>query len=599
MILRPDTNTTRLLQRIAITAGLFALLICFLVLLNYYQFRRSDPLNTPALKVMMEKLKANPEDEQLKEEIREMDLLTRKAFFTSRWQIKTGGYLLVFSVLVVIICLQAVELMKPRIPVKPGESPPPFWEQRLLNRKWLIYSGLALVIFAIVLTLITHEQLGSDPEQKLSESSQPPVVNHADTLGTSGINETVKVNDSLKQDSLTMVASIPFADDAAMAKNFPSFRGYGGYGVTRAKNVPTSWNGKTGKNIRWKSSVPLPGYNSPIIWNDRIFLTGANATRREVYCYSLNDGKLLWQTVVEKIKGSPAAAPKVISETGHAAPTMATDGVRVYAIFANGDLVAMDMDGKQLWGKNLGMPRNHYGHSSSLITYRDLVIVQYDQSGDGSVTAFRGITGEQTWKTSRNVKVSWASPILVKSGGKAELILLAEPLMIAYDPATGRELWKNDCISGEVGPSAAYADGIAFSVNEYSKLAAVQAGNPASILWENDELLSDIPSPVATRDYLFLPTSYGTMACYDAKKGTKYWEKDFGTPLFGSPIVAEGKVFQMDKKGVMHIFSADKSYNPVGESQLGEGSSCTPAFTDGMIVIRGDKNLYCISNSVK
>jgi outer membrane protein assembly factor BamB len=122
----------------------------------------------------------------------------------------------------------------------------------------------------------------------------------------------------------------------------------------------------------------------------------------------------------------------------------------------------------------------------------------------------------------------------------------------------------------------------------------VQVSPTPKLLWESDEYLSDIPSPVATAKYLFLPTSYGTMVCYDAKNGEKYWEHDFETPTYASPVVADGNVFQMDKKGVMHVFKADKTYTSVAENVLGEGSSCTPAFVSGKIIIRGDKNLYCI-----
>jgi outer membrane protein assembly factor BamB len=113
-------------------------------------------------------------------------------------------------------------------------------------------------------------------------------------------------------------------------------------------------------------------------------------------------------------------------------------------------------------------------------------------------------------------------------------------------------------------------------------------------LWEDSDFLSDIPSPLATGKYLFLATSYGAVVCYDAKNGTKYWEQELGTATFASPILAEGKVFLLDKKGIMHIFKADQNYSVVSESPLGEGSSCTPAFANGMIIIRGDKNLYCI-----
>jgi len=164
----------------------------------------------------------------------------------------------------------------------------------------------------------------------------------------------------------------------------------------------------------------------------------------------------------------------------------------------------------------------------------------------------------------------------------------------SYNPENGKELWKLECISGEVGPSVAYADGIVFSVNEYSKLTAIQVDDNPKILWEDTEYLSDVPSPVATEKFLFLATSYGTVVCYDAKTGNKYWFKEFGNTIYSSPILAEGKIYLMDSKGVMHIFKADKNFSIIGEPQLGEGSFCTPAFKDGKILIRGNKNLYCI-----
>ena len=381
---------------------------------------------------------------------------------------------------------------------------------------------------------------------------------------------------------------------AELNSNWTSFRGPGDNGVAYQKNIPVSWDGKSGNNIRWKTEIPLPGYNSPVIWKDKIFLTGANENKREVYCIDVNSGKILWRTAVAKIPGSPDQVPKVNRETGFSAPTVTTDGIRVYAIFANGDISALDFDGKKVWDKNLGLPKNHYGHSSSLIMYQDKVIVQYDQTGNASVMALYGKTGEVAWKTVRNVRVSWASPILVNTGNRMELILAADPYVASYDPENGKELWKIDCISGEVGPSAAYADGVVYSVNEYSKLAAVKIGGTPEILWEDNEYLSDVPSPVATGKYLFLVTSYGVAVCYDAKKGSKYWTKEFGNTIYASPVLADGKIYLLNSKGTMYIFNADKTFSLMGEPQLDEGSFCTPAFTDGRIIIRGDKNLYCI-----
>jgi len=114
------------------------------------------------------------------------------------------------------------------------------------------------------------------------------------------------------------------------------------------------------------------------------------------------------------------------------------------------------------------------------------------------------------------------------------------------------------------------------------------------IFWEDDEYLSDVPSPVVTNNYLFVPTSYGMMVCYDAQTGTKYWEKEFDNTIYASPIISEGKVYLIDKQGVMHIFKVDKEYVSLGEPQLGEKIVSTPAFSNGRIYLRGYDNLYCI-----
>ncbi len=594
----PSEKTIKLLHSIAFASSMLAFVLCLLISVNYFQVKSSDPLNSPVMKSLNEKFKSNPDDEQLKAEIRELDLLARKAFFTNKWQIKTGGYLLLFSVLIVIICLKTAELMTAKIPAVPDAETDNLWDLRKINRKWVAYSGIFLVCVSLLFAFLTQNELGktlnltSKSAGSASDPTQPNAQNQNAKTDSTLVSDSASLNG---QDSTALTQSMDgFPTQQEINANSASFRGPGGAGTIYQHGFPTSWNGGSGKNIKWKANVPLPGYNSPIVWNDKIFLSGANATKREVYCFDLNTGKLLWQTVVDKIPGSSATAPKVNGETGFAAPTLTTDGRRVYAIFANGDLIALDFEGKKVWAKSLGLPKNHYGHSSSLAMFHDLLIVQFDQSGSTAVMALAGKTGEQVWKTSRDVKISWSSPIVVNTGKQTEVMLVAEPFVISYNPATGKELWRFNCISGEVGPSLAYADGVVFSVNDYSKLAAVQIGTSPKLLWESDEYLSDIPSPVATAKYLFLPTSYGMMICYDAKTGEKYWEKDFGTPTYASAILVDGNIWQMDKKGIMHIFKADKTYTSVSESALGEGSVCTPAFIGGKVILRGNKNLYCI-----
>lgn len=594
-------NTIRLLENISLGSAVLAIVLCVLTIVNFVQVKRADPLNSKAVTVLLEKLQNDPANEQLRQEIRTLDLLARKAFFTTQWQVRTGGYLLFISILLLVSCVKTIELIREKLPEEPGGKPMMFWETRHLKQQWLIYSGAGLIVLTIFLAWMTHNDLGTelrsgkmqDPGSGMQDPgsrNQKPQTMTRDTLHATP--DTLHATPDTTSSILHPASDYPTWQE--VKANFPCFRGPGGIGITDRTGIPTSWDGKTGKNIKWKTLIPLQGYNSPVIWNDRIYLSGAGETKREVYCIDALNGKILWTRPVDKVPGAPSQLPTVNKETGFAAPSLATDGRRVYAIFANGDLIALDMDGNHVWAKNLGLPLNHYGHSSSLMVYRDILIIQYDQRNSPAVMGFSGKTGEQVWKTSRNVKISWASPSLINTGNRTELVLAAEPSVASFDPLTGKQLWSLDCISGEVGPSLAYAAGIVFSVNEYSTLSAISIADPPKVLWENNEYLSDVPSPVATDKYLFLVTSYGTAVCYDALTGAKYWEHDFGIPVYSSPMLAEGKIFIMDKKGTMYIIKADKEFALLSQCPLGEGSFCTPAFTNGHIFMRGDKNLYGI-----
>jgi outer membrane protein assembly factor BamB len=591
----------QLWTRIAWVAGIFSFIICILLIANFAQIKKVDPVNMTVINNLVERLSENPTDTKLRDEIRILDLLARKAYFTNRWQIKTGGFLLLSGVLVLIISLQVISLSKKKVPMLSELNNENEIHSKMNARKWIAYSGAAFLLLALGAAWLSQNEIQKTFEKASVISKKADSVSEANLLIES---EELSTNDTII-DTIQQVV-LPANDEPAKtietplparkpkSDNFPNFRGAGGLGIVSQKNIPTSWDGVKGENILWKTPVPLAGYNSPVIWGNRLFLTGADGTKREVYCYDTNTGKILWTTPVQNIPGSPSQVPKVSHETGHAAPTCATNGIGVFAVFSNGDLIAVDMDGKKLWEKNLGMPQNHYGHSSSLIIWKDLLIVQWDQRVAPKLIALSVKTGETVWSTARQVKISWASPIIANTGSRTELIVAAEPYVASYNPETGEELWKIDCIAGEVGPSPAYANGIVFSVNDYSKLAAVRIGDQPELIWETDEYLSDIPSPVATDKYLFLVTSYGIAVCYDAQNGTKYWEKEFINSIFSSPVIAEDKVYLMDKTGTMHIFKADKEFSVIGEPKLGEKSACTPAFSEGRIYIRGEKNLYCV-----
>ncbi len=602
-------------QRIALIAGAFSFVICILLIVNYAQINRADPINTEIINSLVERLNQNPADEELREEIRALDLLARKAFFTNQWQIRAGGYLLLIGIAIVIIAFQVILANRKKQPVISDGEKQGLLQKQKITRRWVSIGGVSVVATALVFAYLSHQSL----EQKFSLASAGELP-QSENVDDPGLNEQVNVQESFEEvnkgekvidqpekvieteaaDEMEVETILPDGIEEVTATSAPdhfaNFRGPGGNGITDQKNIPTQWNGQTGENVVWKVPIPLDGFNSPIIWGDKLFLSGAEDEKREVYCINRLNGEFLWTVSVDNVPGSPSKGPEVANYTGHAAPSMTTDGKGVYAIFSNGDIVGLDFEGNTKWAKNVGVPDNHYGHSSSLLIHNNKVIVQYDQKNITQVMALSAASGETVWSKDRDVKVSWASPIIVNTGNRDELILAAEPFIISYNPDSGEELWRVDCIYGEVGPSAAYADGVVFVLNDYSKLSAIRLGVTPEIIWEDEEYLSDIPSPVATKDYLIVPTSYGIIVCYDAKTGEKYWEHEIDNTIYASPLLTGDNVYLVDKQGIMYIFKVDKEFRLVSQPELGEKIVCTPAFADGKIYLRGYDNLFCIGN---
>lgn len=387
-------------------------------------------------------------------------------------------------------------------------------------------------------------------------------------------------------------------DSGHIRKNWTSFRGPVANGYAAHANPPLDWSAKEGRNILWKTKVPKHGMSSPVIWENRLFLTGADDSTRQIYCFETDTGKLLWQHDVKGIGGSAhdGLLPDVLDVTGFAAPTATTNGRYVAAIFATGELVCVNMKGERIWAKHLGIPKNHYGHASSLISHKNMLFIQYDQEDNSQLLTFDLASGNPAWHVKRGV-ISWSSPILIDNKGRMELILTNSKAVDSYDPKSGKLLWHVECLSGEVAPSAAYADGIVCVANENATASAIDVGNHGSgpkILWQWDETLPDAASPLANEDFLILPTGFGVVSCLDVKTGKVLWEQEFDDGFYSSPILVNDRVYIIDLKGRMQIFKMDDEFERLGTSPIGEDAYATPAFVDDRIYIRGVTHLFCI-----
>lgn len=624
---KPTINTTKTspsggniegtLRNIILVTAIFSVVVSILMLFNYIQLTTNDPIESSTLTALTQLLADDPNNEQLKEEIRAFDLMARKAYFTSQWQIQTGAWLLVIGAVILVISLRYYFNITSKIE-RPDDDAIPNQKNRILTSKWLLSIGATTIVLAIISSFLSIDHLKKydvsaittanlstedDPiqlvdlrEAKVEEKAEntaeiaaaisseetPTSASEAEVVAAKVEESPAKVNNNSK-----------FPGIKELQAQVPGFRGALGQGVYQVKNTPIDWDVASGKNVLWKTKVPISGFNSPVIWNNKLLLSGANQQERWVYCYDINSGKLLWQKQADNITGSPATAPKTTDDTGLAASSLTTNGLQVVAIFGTGDIIAFDMEGNRLWAKNLGVPDNHYGHSSSLISWQEKIIIQYDTNKGARLIALNITTGESIWETKRSSHISWASPIIADVDGKMQVITSAEPSVAGFDIETGAELWKVDCMMGEVGPSPAFGNGLVVAANEYATLACINPKNGSKV-WESSDYLPEVASPVVADGLLIIATTYSVIACYDIHTGNQYWETEYNDGFYSSPVVADGKIYAADMNGTVHILKLDRELSRIADVAMGEKIMTTPVFTNGKMYIRGMENLYCI-----
>ncbi len=569
--------------RIGLVGGVFSAIVCALLLYDYSLRRADNPAETIAFQALRTALRENPDNEELKQQFRQLDLALREDYFRRRAFATVGGVLLLAGVAVSLIAATRAATLNRPLP-NPASLGPPGDVQTPLSRlaRWGIAAmGVALALTAAGLSLAYRSPLAE-------------------------LDETAAVTDADDAPSAARVAvsySPPSREEIEGA--WPGFRGPSSDGISRFTNVPKTWDATTGKNIRWSTEVPLPGNSSPVVWKDRVFLTGADDERREVYCFDADSGELLWQASVPGTPHSTAEPPEVMDDTGFAAPTPVTDGRHIFAIFANGDMAAFDYDGKLAWSHSFGIPENVYGHAASLAMHEGLVFVQIDQGyvpedEKSRLYAMDAATGAVVWEVKRAVPNSWGSPIVVEHDGRWQVITAADPWVIAYNPADGSELWRARCLRGDCGPTPVLAGGLVQIGNEYCRWSAIRPDGTGDvtdthIAWTAEDGLPDTCSPLATDELVMLMPSTGYFTGLDARTGEMLWEVEFDDHFTSSPSLVGDLVYMFDKEGGSWIGRPTREgCEKVSEGTLGEPCVTSPAFQDGRIYIRGEKHLFCL-----
>ena len=384
----------------------------------------------------------------------------------------------------------------------------------------------------------------------------------------------------------------------AASDNWTQFRGPAGNGVWSGAGHETTWSGKLGQGILWSSPELLGGKSSPVLWQDRVFVTGGDPERRVVYCLDANTGRVVW----ERVAGKSQAGDQEFATVGYAACSPATDGERVYAMFTDGTLAAYDMAGRAVWSRHFDLSENTYGHASSVVVHQGRLLLQLDQESEPKrrsvLLALDSSTGRTLWQTPRDVPSSWSTPVVVSTGEREELITCATPWVISYSPDSGAELWRAKCLGYEVVSSATMAGDLVVAASEGGCCAAIRPGGTGDVtrtrvVWKYEDDLPNVCSPVGDDRHVFMLSSTGDLTCLAADSGRREWFKALGDPCSASPILAGRKLYVLSDLGNLFVVDVVRG-DVVGRGSVPEGCQATPAFGGEAVYVRGETHVYCL-----
>jgi outer membrane protein assembly factor BamB len=419
-----------------------------------------------------------------------------------------------------------------------------------------------------------------------------------------------------------------FAAEPSPDARWPGWRG-DGQGVVAEARVPLEWSDT--RNVLWKAAIPGLGHSSPIVWGDRIFLTTAvegepvpNAPRMKhpqpdgtdfrhpdavgddrrhafkVVAVDARDGKVVWERTAWE--GVPMDSRH--KKASFASPTAVTDGERVYAYFGTEGLYAYDFAGNLAWKFAPGVVGSaSVGLGTSPVLYKDLLILLCDEeNGDKSyIVGLDRRTGKEVWRTPRKVELSWATPVLVRANGRDELVTAGNQANIAYDPATGKELWRAKGLASNAVTTPLVGDGLVVLSTGYpNKFSiAVKPGGAGEVpaQWTYEKGSAYVPSPILYDGHVYLVTDKGLVTCLDAKTGAVKYEGQrppVPASFIASPIAVGGRLLLMSQDGDTFVLKAGPEFVVERTNALGEPISASAAVAGGRLYIRGHSHLFAI-----
>jgi len=401
---------------------------------------------------------------------------------------------------------------------------------------------------------------------------------------------------------------------SARAENWPQFRGPTGQGISCETGVPVTWSQT--EHILWKTPIPHAGWSSPIVFGDRVFVTGttSDGVSCHIVCLDRPTGQILWDR--EVFQQVPGVCDR---RNSHATSTPVTDGEHVYAFFSSASAAAVTYDGTVAWTNREIKFHVIYGLASSPMQYNDLLIMNFDgtdpKTDDGHtrawdksyVLALDKAIGKERWRAMRGMsRVGYSAPIVVAAGGEPQLITCAGDIIQALNPLTGQKTWWATHRGEGLVPSPVSGDGMVFAtsafptnVPEGDAVRAFRLGGTGDVtkshfVWSHHEDMSKIPSMIFANHLLFEINESGVLTCMKGENGEVLWRERLRGPFSASPVAADGKVYLLSERGRTTVVEQGPRFKIVAENELGEKCCASPAISQGNLFIRTDQALYCI-----
>lgn len=395
------------------------------------------------------------------------------------------------------------------------------------------------------------------------------------------------------------------------AENWTRFRGPNGQGISSEKNLPVNWSAND--NVVWKTSIPGKGWSSPIVYEDRVFLTSAteDGVSCRVICVNRIDGNLMWNTEVHRQKPGPMRR-----QNSYATPTPVTDGKHVYAVFYDGAVVAVDFSGKRVWKSTEVNFFSLHGLGASPVLVDGQLIMPFDGSSreenklgwkipweNAVLLSLNAADGSVRWKGQRGEsRVGHVTPILVDDG--TQLVSAGGDRVQGHDPASGKRIWSIYSQGEGVTPSPVIGGGLIYTSSgfEAPTIRAIRLGGKGDITnthieWEQTKGVPALASLLYIKPYLYTITRDNILHCLEAKSGEIVWMKRLTGVHWASPVYADGRIYITSEDGVTIVLRPGPKYDEIASNEIGETCMASIAVSQGNLFMRSAENLYCIRPS--